>query len=242
MDKDRQALIKDKLAKAIGVKPEELGEVLSDLTETVPTVSGSSGMVHDFSGLLFFRCTNTHHGPVRDRNGKRQFVRLRANELPSELMRVWVEGRIYPFQSLKQLPKRIEAVYERDEKGNVVFIDDPLNRNPYANQVPQFKTVVDPKTGRRSKATQVSRENEGVQFFERVKLPPNEVQEFLSGKRSVGIENPVSAAKVDGNYVRNFSPVDAVPLTTAEKVALFEREERERAARYPVKAQEPVGV
>ena len=153
MDKEKQQAIKEKLAKTLGVSPEDLKEVLSDLAEAMPPKSGSDGLVHDYDDIMFFRCTETHHGPVLDRYGRRQTARTRTNELPTELMRVWVKGRIYPFHSIKQLPKKIEPIYERDSKGNILFMDDPRTRDPYADQVPVFKTVVDPKTGKRSKAT-----------------------------------------------------------------------------------------
>ena len=82
----------------------------------------------------------------------------------------------------------------------------------------------------------MSTENEGVEFFERVKLSPNVVHDFLNGGDVRGMENPVVVAKVDGNYVRHFNPVDAVPLTTEEKVALLEREESRLNGRTPVMA------
>ena len=236
MDKEKQQAIKEKLAKTLGIEPDDLKEALADLVDSMPSGTGSDGLVHDYDNIMLFRCTETHHGPVLDRYGRRQTVRTRANELPSELMRVWVKGRIYPFHSIKQLPQKIEPVYERDAKGNILFMNDPRTRDPYADQVPVFKTVVDPNTGKRSKATQVSKENEGVQFFERVKLSPNVVQDFLNGGAVKGMENPVVVAKVDGNYVRHFNPVDAVPLTTAEKVALIEREESRLGSRTPVLA------
>ena len=179
--------------------------------------------------LRFFKCTETHYGPVLLPNGMRQAgFRSRPNAPLTEVCRVWVKGRIYPFRSLRQLPKQTEAQWHRDEEGNIQYMEDPQRRgDPRANLLPKPKM----QTDAHGKRTQVYQPTGQVEFFEEVKIPANQVMMFLHGAgfQQTRIENPVSGPRIPGNYVNNSQMAQARSLSVAEKAQMAERELMEHA-------------
>ena len=215
------------LAESMGIEPVELVRQLrAELGEGEYDPRDLEG-----NPLRFFRCTETHYGPVLLPNGMRQVgFRTRPNAPLTELCRVWVKGRIYPFRSLNQLPADMEPQFQRDKNGSIKYIDDPQKRgDPRASLIP----LPVMQTDDHGKRTQVyeRRTPTAIAFFEEVKIPSNQVLMFLhgSGFQQTRIENPVNGPRVPGNYVNNNQMAQARILSVAEKAQLAEREMLEKA-------------
>lgn len=181
--------------------------------------------------LRFFLCTKTHSGPVRMANGLRQLnYRHRPNAPLTEVYRMWVKGRIYPFRSTKQLPERREPVWETDpDTGQIKYMEDPQAKgDPSADLIPVPKMETDPATGKRHQVYRIVAEDPIAHFTEQ-KIPQNQIIMFLHGAgfQQTRIENPISAARIEGNFVRKGALTAGRNLSVEEKARMAEREAQE---------------
>ena len=198
----------DRIAHDYGVSTEALTEELAKV------------VLPDKSGLKFFRCVKTCWGSVLDRNGDNQYVQLRPNQPAIELTQMFLEGYIYPFISLKQLPVKAEVMIEEDEDGNPIFIDDPKAAgDPFADRIPKARMLYDPRTGKRTTMYQRAKENQGVAHFVETYVSPDIVQRFLRGDHNTGIINPVRAVDRDGNYTHRVDGRAGIPQSVESMVA-----------------------
>ena len=195
---------------------ELLGEVFRQQGETGPAVPAAQQSA--YTGLRFFRCINICNAPILDKNGNRQFGQQRSNQVPFEMLRTWEKGVIYPFESMEQLPPRMRKVFRRDRKGKIVFEDDPRSRDPLADRVPAYEIIADPDTGKKAPRT----EQQGIVHFVEEAIPADRVALFLAGDQGVGIENPVQAADLDGNYQRHLRKMDVRSRRQEDKIRALE--------------------
>ena len=218
--------------------PKELMEALSDPEQRAQIRAmlgvGDTGYdPRDLQGnpILFYRCTHTHYGPVLAPDGTSKKYRMRPNAPLIAVERPWIRGRIYPFRSIAQLPPLLIPQWEEDENGNPVWMEDPKQRgNELADLIRKPKMTVNPENGKREQVMLRPRPD-AVAFFEPVRVSDNQAQMFLQGMgfHRTGIEEPVSGAKVPGNYVdpddpRRQSHQQARSLTPEERARLIERD------------------
>lgn len=154
--------------------------------------------------LMFWRCTRTHIGPVLATDGRHQWSRSRTTMDPVQVIRQWNEGTIYPFETMAQLPVLRRPVYRKNRDGSIRYIPDPTTNDLSAPMIREPVYDVDPVTGAKTAQTEVVKDANGdpvVADFERVYVPVDRVSLWLAGAKNVGIENPVRAARIDGNYL-----------------------------------------
>ena len=198
----------DRIAENYGVTTEDLAAELAKV------------VMPNKSGLLFFRCAKTCFHSCLDRNGENQYVQRRPNQPATELTQMFIEGYIYPFLSLKQLPVKAEVMIEEDEDGNPIFIDDPKAAgDPFADRIPKTRMLYDPQTGKRTTMYRRSEHNQGVAHFVETYVSPDIVQRFLRGDHNTGIINPVRAVDRDGNYTHRVDGMAGVPQSVESMVA-----------------------
>ena len=191
-------------AEARGISLEQLQQEYRDF---LGIKAGKPYDPRDLDGnpILFFRCTKTYYGPIRQPDGGRVVdYRQHPNSPITELGRVWVKGRIYPFRTSLQLEKTYELLWVRDEHDQIVYMDNPKAKgDPRADQIPKPLMELDTATGTRRQKRVPVEKNGGIANFKVEDLSENEIYRFLHGEglQKTGIENPVNGAR---NHPANF--------------------------------------